>query len=178
MLGAATAPSMVLEEDRRLVADESWAASNVLDIVGAYVAKERVKNRPVPRKPGSAEVLIVEDDPDQLALAEKRLRLAGYRTRGAASGEAFRRSLEAAGPPDVLLLDVVLPDCDGFDILSNLRRHPDYSQLPVVMLTVKTDPADVQLGIALGADGYITKPYSKAILAQTLAQVLGGDGEA
>ena len=170
---AATAPTPILEEDKRRISDESWAAGNILSMAGAYVSKDRVKNRPVLDKPRSeTAVLIVEDDPDQLALARQRVSLSGYRIRQAQSGLALREDLQKLGAPDLLLLDVMLPDCNGFDILSELRRHPAHSLLPVVMLTVKGDPADIQLGIALGADGYITKPYSKAILAQTIEQVL------
>lgn len=170
---AAAAPTPILEEDKRRISDESWAAGNVLSMAGAYVSKDRVKNRPVLKKPrGETAILIVEDDPDQLALARQRVGLAGYRIRQAQSGLALREDLQKLGAPDLLLLDVMLPDCNGFDILSELRRHPAHSLLPIVMLTVKGDPADIQMGIALGADGYITKPYSKAILAQTIEQVL------
>lgn len=172
--GSATAaPTPVLDEDRRLISDESWAAGNVLNVAGAYVAKDRVKNRPVLTKPRSeTAVLIVEDDPDQMALAKQRLGLAGYKIRQAESGLALRDELRKLGAPDLLLLDVVLPDCSGFDILAELRRNPALSLLPIIMLTVKGDPADIQMGLALGADGYITKPYSKAVLAETIQQVL------
>jgi two-component system OmpR family response regulator len=171
--GAATAPTPVLDEDKRLISDESWAAGNILSMAGAYVSKDRVENRPVLNKPRSETViLVVEDDPDQLALAQRRVGLAGYQIRQAESGLALREDLQKLGAPDLLLLDVTLPDCNGFDILSELRSHPALSLLPIVMLTVKSDPADIQMGIALGADGYITKPYSKAILAQTIEQVL------
>ena len=170
---AAGAPTPVLEEDRRLISEESWAAGNILSMAGAYVSKDRVRNRPPLEKPRSEiAVLIVEDDPDQLALAQQRVGLAGYRIRQAQSGLALRDDLQRLGAPDLLLLDVMLPDCNGFDILSELRSHPAHSLLPIVMLTVKSDPADIQTGIALGADGYITKPYSKAVLAQTIEQVL------
>ena len=170
---AATAPAPILDEDKRWISDESWAAGNVLSVAGAYVAKDRVQNRPILEKPRSeTAVLIVEDDPDQLALAQRRVGLAGYRIRQAESGLALREDLQKLGAPDLLLLDVMLPDCNGFDILSELRRHPALSLLPIVMLTVKSEPADIQMGIALGADGYITKPYSKAVLAQTIEQVL------
>lgn len=168
------APPLVLEEDQRRISDQSWAAGNVLSIAGAYVADERVKNRePLGRPRSEIDVLIVEDDPDQLSLAQRRLDLAGFKARAADSGLALSRSLQDPGMPDLLLLDVMLPDCDGFDVLARLRRDPRSSLLPVVMLTVKSDPADIQKGIALGADGYVTKPYSKALLSDTIEQVLG-----
>ena len=171
--GAASAPTPILEEDKKRLSDESWAAGNVLNVAGAYVAKERVKNRPILTKPRSETVvLIVEDDPDQLALAKQRLGLAGFKTRQAESGRALQDDLRDLGAPDLVLLDVMLPDCSGFDILAEIRKNPGLSLLPIVMLTVKGDPADIELGIALGADAYITKPYSKAVLAGTIEQVL------
>ena len=170
---AESAPPLVLDEDRRLISDQSWTARNVLTSAGAYVAQDRVNNRPMlTRDRGDIEVLIVEDDPDQLALAQRRVRLAGFKTRLADSGRALSEALQEHGAPSLLLLDIMLPDCDGFDVLARLRRDSDYSLLPVVMLTVKADPADIQRGMALGADGYVTKPYSKAVLAQTIEKVL------
>jgi CheY-like chemotaxis protein len=170
---AAEAPIPVLEEDRRRISDESWVAGNILHMAGAYIAKDRVANRPVLTKPRSETlVLIVEDDPDQMVLATRRVALGGYKTRGADSGLALREDLGSLGAPDLVLLDVMLPDCSGFDILAELRRHPSHSLLPVIMLTIKSDPADIQTGIALGADGYVTKPYSKAGLTEAIQQVL------
>ena len=66
----------------------------------------------------------------------------------------------------------MLPDIDGFRILAGMRRHLKLSLLPVIMLTAKDDPADIRAGLALGADGYVTKPYSKNILVDTIRRVL------
>lgn len=171
--GAESVPPLVLDEDKRRISDESWAAGNVLSIAGAYVVLDRLANRPASNRPrGDLEVLVVEDDPDQLALAEQRLRAAGFKTRSAESGMALSNSLQKLGAPDLMLLDVGLPDCDGFDVLARLRREPRLSLLPIVMLTIKSDPADIEKGIALGADGYVTKPYSKAVLTDIIEQVL------
>jgi DNA-binding response OmpR family regulator len=115
---------------------------------------------------------VVEDDPDQLALADLRVSMAGYQVRVAGSGQALKDSLRAMGLPDVLLLDVMLPDADGFAILAGMRRHPRLALLPVILLTAKDSPADISRGLALGADGYVTKPYTKNILADTIRRVL------
>jgi DNA-binding response OmpR family regulator len=117
-------------------------------------------------------VLIVEDDPDQLALAKLRVTMAGYAVRTADSAASLRETLRQDPAPDLLLLDIILPDGDGFDILANIRMHPELALLPIVMLTVKGDPADIRKGLALGADGYVTKPYSKIVLADTIRRVL------
>jgi two-component system phosphate regulon response regulator PhoB len=121
--------------------------------------------------PAETVVLIVEDDPDQAALAELRVAAAGYRVALAASVEEMTKALKQ-GVPDLLLLDVMLPDGDGFDVLGKLRRHPLYALLPIVMLTVKAATNDIQHGLALGADGYVTKPYRKEVLAETIGRVL------
>jgi DNA-binding response OmpR family regulator len=76
------------------------------------------------------------------------------------------------GAPDLLLLDVQLPDGDGFDILVRMRRHKVLSDLPIVLLTVQSDPQAIGRGLALGADGYVTKPYTKNILADVVRRVL------
>ena len=153
-------------------ASELRSAQNSLEEQGAYVNAERLKARKA--KPAKQTVvLVVEDDPDQRALADLRISMAGYAVRVVESQAALLRSLAKDGIPDLLLLDVMLPDGDGFEILARLRRLRSFSALPIVMLTVKKEPADIERGLMLGADGYITKPYSKNILAAVLARVLG-----
>lgn len=140
---------------------------------GAYLAEERLKNRaPLKKLAGEITILIVEDDPDQAALAERRLGLAGYKIRVANSHRGFIDNLRAQGVPDLVFLDVELPDGDGFDILAYMRRHQSLALLPVIMLTAKNEPADIRKGLLLGADGYIPKPYSKSLLSQAVRQVL------
>lgn len=172
--GGARALPPLLEEDKRWFAQQATAAGALLGRTGVYIAEARVQNRSLAQKPASeTEILIVEDDPDQLALAELRVTMSGYRVRLCEGAKALLQALQARGAPDLVLLDVMLPDGDGFDILADLRRHPTLTLLPVIMLTVKGDPEDIQRGLALGADGYVTKPYSKAILAETIGRVLG-----
>jgi len=149
------------------------AAGTALRAHGAYLSEERLKNRaPLAKSPAEIAVLVVEDDPDQAALAERRLGLAGYQVRVADTHRAFLDALRAYGVPSALFLDVELPDGDGFDILVYVRCHPRLSLLPVIMLTVKGEPEDIRKGLALGADGYIPKPYSKSLLTDALRQVL------
>jgi DNA-binding response OmpR family regulator len=163
----------LIAEDRAQLARESQAAGGVLERKGVYLAAERLRHRaPSEKAPAETVVLIVEDDPDQLALAQLRVRMAGFAARTADSAVALQEALARHEPPDVLLLDIMLPDGDGFDILAGLRHHPAHALLPVVMLTVKGDRADIERGLALGADGYIVKPYSKKLLGDVLWQVL------
>jgi DNA-binding response OmpR family regulator len=88
----------------------------------------------------------------------------------------FLQSLVDEGPPDLLLLDVMLPDGDGFEVLRNMRRHHTHGSLTIVMLTARAEPGDIGRGLALGADGYITKPYTKSILAKVINRVLKPEG--
>jgi CheY-like chemotaxis protein len=152
-------------------------AGTSLASTGAYVAVDRLRRRLLPMKPAADTViLIVEDDPDQLALADLRVSMAGYKVRAASSVKDFLQSLVDEGVPDLLLLDVILPDGDGFEVLSKTRRHRTFGSLPIVMLTARNEPGDIGRGLALGADGYITKPYTKNILAEVINRVLKREG--
>jgi CheY-like chemotaxis protein len=159
--------------DRTSGLDEGHLAGAALARTGAYVAVDRAKYRPPWTKaPAETVILIVEDDPDQLALADLRVSMAGYRVRVATSQHGLLQSLFDEGPPDLLLLDIVLPDGDGFDILARMRRHRAMGALPIILLTAKDHPADIGKGLALGADGYVTKPYTRSLLADVITQVL------
>jgi CheY-like chemotaxis protein len=143
-----------------------------LSRLGVYVDFDRIANRPASRKdPRYTVALVVEDDPDQLALAVLRLSTAEYAVRTADGVKAMFASLQKE-TPDVVFLDIGLPDGDGFEVLTTLRQHPAYTHLPIIMLTAKTEPADVAKGLALGADGYITKPYGRNTLEYALRFVM------
>lgn len=155
---------------------EADRAAVELARTGAYLASDRLQERPAPQKPpDDTVILIVEDDPDQLALADLRVTMAGYKVRVAGSVKAFLQTMLDDGPPDLLLLDVALPDGDGFQVLARMRRHQSLGSLPIVLLTAKNEPADIGRGLLLGADGYITKPYTRTILAGVIRRVLKQD---
>jgi CheY-like chemotaxis protein len=165
-------PTLVGQDAKRLEVVTN-AATATLVRVGSYLAEERLTNqRPLGKAPADTAVLIVEDDPDQLALASLRLTMAGYRVMVAESANTLLLSLQKYGKPDMLVLDVMLPDGNGFDILAKMRAHPAYALLPIVLLTASTQKTDIRKGLALGADGYVTKPYSKNVLAETIGRVL------
>jgi CheY-like chemotaxis protein len=159
--------------DEKLLRAETEKAASALARTGAYLALDRVRARQGAAKPPEdTVVLIVEDDPDQLALADLRMTMAGYRVRVTQSANGFLQSMFDDGAPDLLILDVELPDGNGFDILTRMRRHKVLSELPIVMLTAKSDAEAIGRGLALGADGYVTKPYTKNILADIVRRVL------
>jgi len=163
----------VLPQDAERLTRAAAAAGNALERSGLFLARERIANRPqAKRAPGQTTVLIVEDDPDQLALADLRVTMAGYQVRVARSAAELLAELRKPQPPDIMLLDVMLPDGDGFSILAKIRGHRSFAMLPVVMLTAKTKAEDIRRGLALGADAYVTKPYSKSVLADAIRQVL------
>jgi CheY-like chemotaxis protein len=166
-------PKPATPDDTNRLLRQALAARRALGRAGAYLSPDRLRNRqPIAKVPGEISILIVEDDPDQAALANLRVSTAGYSVRIARSCRELVDALRSGTLPDLVLLDVMLPDGNGFDVLTNIRRHPKLALLPVVMLTVLAKPEEVQRGLNLGADGYITKPYSKKILTDTLRSVL------
>jgi CheY-like chemotaxis protein len=168
---AAAAP--LAAADRERIERQAGQAAATLGDKGVFLAMDRIKNRePLAKRPGEISVLVVEDDPDQAAIADIRVSMGGYKVRLAEGLKALREELGAGRLPDILLLDIRLPDGDGFDILAALRRHPKLALLPVVMLTAVTGKENVRRGLELGADGYVTKPYSKKIVVETIRDVL------
>jgi CheY-like chemotaxis protein len=161
------------DEDRKRLVKTAVIAGATLLRSGSFLSGDRIMNLPRLGKPRAETViLLVEDDPDQLALGELRLTTAGYQVHSVDRAKALSRYLRQQKRPDLLLLDVMLPDGNGFDILAQLRGRPEYSTLPIVLLTAKTELVDIRNGLALGADGYITKPYSKNQLVEVIGYVL------
>ncbi len=157
-----------------MIATAGAAAAHSLSSVGAYVTADAM---PRGKKPGDIVVLVVEDDPDQRALADLRVSMAGYQVKVAATvNELLWQLLNEEALPDVVLLDVMLPDGNGFDVLAKLRRHPRFARLAIVMLTAVRDPEAIGRGLALGAQGYVAKPYSKNVLARVLRTIFGHPG--
>ena len=160
-----------IEDMARLEPEVSFVDMS-LTRLGVYVAYERVANRPPSRKSVADTVaLVVEDDPDQMKLAELRLTVAGYAVQTADGVKSLFRHLEA-GLPDAIFLDVMLGDGNGFEALAALRQHPTYTHLPIIMVTSKSEPEDVARGLALGCDGYVTKPYGRNTLEYVLRYVM------
>jgi CheY-like chemotaxis protein len=163
------------DDDRKRLAKATVVGGATLLRSGSFLADERIANLPpLDKQPKDTVVLLVEDDPDQLALGELRLTMAGYQVRSVDRAKALSRYLRQQGRPDLMLLDVMLPDGNGFDILAQLRNRPEFATLPIVLLTARNEPADIGRGLALGADGYITKPYTKNILADVVERVAQG----
>jgi two-component system, OmpR family, alkaline phosphatase synthesis response regulator PhoP len=116
-------------------------------------------------------ILVIEDEEDLLALVQYNLTRDGYRVSFATSGE---EGLQMARQelPDLLLLDLMLPGIDGLEVCRRLRKDPQLQALPVIMLTARGEEADVVAGLELGADDYVTKPFSPRVLISRLRAVL------
>jgi CheY-like chemotaxis protein len=166
-------PRVLTPDDTNRLEKQALAARSALNRAGAYLSPDRLANRqPLAKAPGEIVVLIVEDDPDQAALANLRVSAGGYSVRIVRNCKELVEEIGRRALPDLVLLDVMLPDGNGFDMLTSIRRHPRLALLPVVMLTVRAKPEEVRRGLNLGADGYITKPYSKRVLTEIIRSVL------
>ena len=124
-----------------------------------------------PTQPGAEHVLVVDDEPDIVALVAYHLAKAGFRISTATSGpdalEQARRDL-----PSIIVLDLMLPGMSGFDVLEALRRNDSTRQTGVLMLTAKQDEPDKLRGLSLGADDYLTKPFSPTELVLRVKAIL------
>ncbi len=124
-----------------------------------------------------ARALVVDDAPDIRLLADLVLSMAGFTVVAASSGGEALRLLAGADLPDIVLLDVQMPEVDGWETLTRVRNDPRTAHLPVVLCTVKGLPEDTLRGWSLGCDGYLGKPFDIAGLVAELQGVLARDQE-
>ena len=116
-------------------------------------------------------ILVVDDEEDLLELVQYNLAKEGYQVRCVATGEQAIREARAY-LPDLVLLDLMLPAVDGLAVCKALKLDADTQHIPIVMVTAKTEEADVVSGLELGADDYITKPFSPRVLLARIRAVL------
>lgn len=117
-------------------------------------------------------VLVADDEPDVRELVVYRMRRAGYEVIEATNGEeAFE--LARAEAPDLIVADVMMPRVDGYELTRRLRAEPATQRIPVILLTAKTQEADVSQGFDAGADDYLKKPFNPDELVQRARAVLG-----
>jgi two-component system phosphate regulon response regulator PhoB/two-component system alkaline phosphatase synthesis response regulator PhoP len=126
-------------------------------------------------KPMGKLIVIIDDEPDIRELVSLHLERAGFQT------EAFERTEELwdfleTRTPDLIVLDLMLPDADGLDVCKLLRKNEAFSQVPIIMLTAKGEETDRILGLELGADDYVAKPFSpRELVARVKAVLRRGD---
>jgi len=118
-----------------------------------------------------AKVLVVDDEPDALELIDYNLKGVGYQVFTAANGT---RALELAQRhlPDLIILDLMLPEIDGIEVCKILRRNTETQDIPIIMLTAKADEIDRVIGLEVGADDYVTKPFSPRELTLRVKNIL------
>ena len=116
-------------------------------------------------------ILVVEDDDDILQLLKYNLAKEGYRVTGVASGEEALKAVTLS-VPDLILLDLMLPGVDGLEVCRLLKRGDRTSNIPIIMLTAKGEEADIVTGLELGADDYVTKPFSPRVVLARVRTVL------
>src|SRR5688572_177729 len=105
------------------------------------------------------KILVVDDEQDAIELIEYNLQAAGYRVLTANDGmEAVQKTRSTI--PDLVVLDLMLPELDGLEVCKILRRDPATANIPIIMLTAKASELDRVLGLEIGADDYVTKPFS------------------
>ena len=135
------------------------AANRVYEAVGKELSMVR------------QSVLVVEDEEDIRELVSYNLLKEGYQVAGVASGEDALSAVEAK-TPDLILLDIMLPGLDGLRVCRKLKENPRFQSIPVIMLTAKGEEPDVVAGLNMGADDYVTKPFSPKVLLARMQAVL------
>ncbi|MDB5897216.1 MAG: response regulator, partial [Ramlibacter sp.] len=160
-------------------AEMADAAALSLRRTGYFVGIARKPAKAPQRAAGQPlQAVVVEDEPVLARFVQSYLAFEGIQVRLAANRAEVSGQLGTRPIPDLVLLDVALPDADGFDILARIRRHRHLQEVPVIMLTGTTTREAVIRGMRLGADGYVTKPFDADALMRAVRTVLGLPGAA
>jgi DNA-binding response OmpR family regulator len=117
------------------------------------------------------KILIVDDDPDMLELVALNLEAAGFGVAQLDGGQDAKSAVFHLAP-DLVVLDVMMPHVDGFGVLAAMRADERTASVPVVLLSAKATPEDIEAGLAAGADAYLTKPFDPDELQATIEQLL------
>jgi two-component system phosphate regulon response regulator PhoB/two-component system alkaline phosphatase synthesis response regulator PhoP len=135
------------------------------------MSKNDAEALPIRQKSGSKLIAIVDDEPDIIELVSLHLKKSGYKVKEFDNGETFFNYLKN-NVPDLVVLDLMLPDSDGFEICKYMKKEDKFANIPVIMLTARTNEMDKVLGLELGADDYVTKPFSPRELIARIKAVL------
>jgi CheY-like chemotaxis protein len=138
----------------------------------ARIAKRAAEERRL-AKDEKIHVLVIEDDEHLAKLLRMFLVMHEFVPRMAANRDGITAALRLAPKPDVVLLDLTLPDIDGFEVLLRMKQHPVLKSTPVIVMTAKATREAVLKGLACGADGYITKPFDVDVISHAVKSVLG-----
>jgi DNA-binding response OmpR family regulator len=122
-----------------------------------------------------SRILVVEDEESLLKLESILLTSKGYEVTGVTDGKAAMQVL-ASNRPDLVVLDIMLPDIDGFEICRRIKENPETRTIPVLMLTAKKNSQDFARGVQVGADAYITKPFKAVKVVEMIEGLLAAAG--
>ena len=114
-------------------------------------------------KPEQPVILVVDDTPTNIDILSNALR-PDYIVKAATSGEKALQIAFSDSPPDIILLDIMMPEMDGYEVCERLKNDPATKNIPVIFITAMTEAVDEELGLGLGAVDYITKPFSPALV--------------
>lgn len=117
------------------------------------------------------KLLLIEDEEDIASVIKLQADLSGYRLQVETDGITGFRAVER-DPPDLVILDIMLPGQNGFDVCRKIKSHPELKNIPIIILTAKGEELDIVLGLELGADDYIVKPFSPKVLFSKVKTVL------
>ncbi len=117
------------------------------------------------------KILVVDDEPNIALSLEFLMKKAGFAVEVARDGREALERLER-DPPDLVLLDVMIPEIDGFELCERIRSRPEWRHIKVVMLTARGQESERSRGLALGADAYVTKPFSTRDLVERIKAML------
>jgi DNA-binding response OmpR family regulator len=118
-------------------------------------------------------ILIADDEPNIVLALEFLMKKEGYEVQTANDGEHALRAIETSHP-DLVLLDIMMPNLDGYEVCQRIRSNPSMKDIIIIMLTAKGREIEREKGLALGADFYITKPFSTREVVQKVREVLAG----
>ena len=124
----------------------------------------------------SASILVADDEPNIVLSLEFLLKQAGFRVRTVSDGDAVLAAI-AREPPDLVLLDVMIPGRDGYAVCQEIRANPAWRRMRIVMLTAKGGEIQREKGLSLGADDYVTKPFSTRELVERIRRILDPAGD-
>jgi len=173
--GAAAASAPDPDEVKRAHAEAAKGTPQLLD-AGFYVSIARHSTVRIPPRNGHQYcLLVVEDDEDLAQLLIDIFSLAGFEVHWASNRAEINAEMNRWPPVDLVLMDIMLPDANGLQVLQRIRSHPKLEKLPVIMMTGKSSAADVEAGLVAGADGYVSKPFKMSGLVKAVKQVLGDE---
>lgn len=127
--------------------------------------------------PPEKTVLIIEDEEDAAELFAEMMRVSGFRVLKTSSSTPAL-TLISTEKPDIVILDIMMPEISGLDILRQMRRDPALASVPVVVVSAKSMPADIRIGMEAGASTYLTKPVGFLDLKEAVERALGNSSQA